>query len=87
MTTSKYSRLRFNTAEDLLLLQAVLAENPFEGASRWQNIQNTIQQSSEKPFTVRTLKEHVYILVTTLIVQNDGSVGILYYINYSPLIF
>nr|CAH7719066.1 unnamed protein product [Callosobruchus chinensis]CAI5850227.1 unnamed protein product [Callosobruchus analis]CAH7726433.1 unnamed protein product [Callosobruchus chinensis]CAH7740987.1 unnamed protein product [Callosobruchus chinensis]CAH7751189.1 unnamed protein product [Callosobruchus chinensis] len=56
-------RQRFSDLEDLLLLREVLSLNPFEDPDLWLTVQQHISSTTGKLFSVRTLKEHLDLLV------------------------
>ena len=56
-------RLRFTDTEDLLLLREVLSNNPFENPDVWLIIQQHISLVTGKLFAIRTLKEHLDLLI------------------------
>lgn len=60
--TSK--RLRFSSDDDLCLLREVVGQNPLATPENWTMVQNNIRSSSGKEFSVRTLKDHLLLLLT-----------------------
>lgn len=59
----KKERLRFSTVDDLCLLRQVICLNPYNDANQWENIQNTLSSTSNKNFSIRSVKEHVEYLL------------------------
>lgn len=53
------TRYRFNDTTDLLLLQEVYGQNPYEDPSRWTLIQTNMLQVTGCLLNIRTLKERV----------------------------
>lgn len=60
---NKKERLRFSTVDDLYLLRQVVRSNPFNDATQWEDIRNALVSSSEKNFSIRSVKEHVEYLL------------------------
>lgn len=56
-------RLRFNEHDDLTLLHEVLGQNPFENPAVWAIIQENMLSVTKKNFSIRTLKEHLELLI------------------------
>ncbi|KAF5279249.1 hypothetical protein FQR65_LT15454 [Abscondita terminalis] len=56
---SKSARLRFNVSDDIMLLQHVIALNPFENERRWDEVLQSVINESGKQFTLRSIKEHL----------------------------
>jgi hypothetical protein len=63
MTTPK--RLRFNADDDLCLLRKVVRENPLQDPDKWETIKKNILLAVTKDFQIRTLKQHLQILLDT----------------------
>lgn len=63
---AKGERVRFNIFDDLLLLREVIAVNPYENDSRWKDIRLSLNNASNKNFSLRALKEHVQHLLQLL---------------------
>jgi len=62
-SSNKKERLRFSTEDDLSLLWEVLCHYPHNDARQWSIIQKIIILWSNKPFTLRAIKEHVEYLL------------------------
>nr|CAH7732538.1 unnamed protein product [Callosobruchus chinensis] len=58
-------RLRFGSDDDVLLLKEFISHNPLEDPVRWETIQQNISNSTGKDFKIRTLKDHVQLLLET----------------------
>ncbi|KAB0790809.1 hypothetical protein PPYR_01339 [Photinus pyralis] len=71
---SKNGRLRFTTTDDLDLLRAVAAENPFEDILRWGVIHETVVTNTGKPFTLRALKDHLEYLLKLFIQEDKANI-------------
>ncbi|CAG9762657.1 unnamed protein product [Ceutorhynchus assimilis] len=56
-------RLRFTDHDDLSLLREVLGQNPIDNPAAWNIIQENMLSLTKKHFLVRTLKEHLELLV------------------------
>lgn len=62
--TSEISRKLFTMEDDLFLLCEVLALIPFEDPKRWVQIMESINQASQRGFTIRAVKERVELLLS-----------------------
>ncbi|XP_044746591.1 uncharacterized protein LOC123308108 [Coccinella septempunctata] len=56
-------RLRFSSDDDLALLREFLNNNPLKDAEKWETIQKNVFEITGKNFKVRTLKDHVFLLL------------------------
>lgn len=56
-------RLRFSEEDDLNLLREVAGQNPFENPTIWGSIQESIFVLSQKDFSIKTLKDHLDLLI------------------------
>jgi hypothetical protein len=65
LKVSKKKRLRFNADDDLCLLRAVVRENPLQDPDKWETIKKNILLAVTKEFPIRTLKQHLQILLDT----------------------
>lgn len=64
-TQSTPKRLRFNADDDLCLLREVVRENPLRDSEKWSTVQQNMQSAVGKEFQIRTLKQHVEILIAS----------------------
>lgn len=71
---AKQTRVRFSTEDDLGLLRQVLAENPFEDASRWRRIHEKLLETSGKSFSLRAVKDHLQNLLKLFINQDKANI-------------
>lgn len=67
---NKKERLRFSTIDDLCLLRQVISLNPYNDVNQWNNIKNSLVSTSNKNFTVRSVKEHVEYLLKVWIKED-----------------
>jgi len=64
MERLKTKRLRFTYNDDLSFLREVVTENPFDGdLNLWENIQRNLEIATGKLFTIKTLKNHLELLL------------------------
>lgn len=56
-------RLRFSSDDDLALLREFISHNPLDDAEKWVNIQTNIYQITGKKFSIRTLKDHLFLIL------------------------
>ncbi|XP_044764525.1 uncharacterized protein LOC123321086 [Coccinella septempunctata] len=56
-------RLRFSSDDDLALLKEFLNNNPLKDAKQWETIQKNVFEITGKNFKVRTVKDHVFLLL------------------------
>ncbi|KAL1488640.1 hypothetical protein ABEB36_014440 [Hypothenemus hampei] len=56
-------RLRFSEQDDMALLQEVASRNPFQNSEEWEIIQQSNLTLTEKKFNVKTLKDHLDLLI------------------------
>ncbi|VEN55618.1 unnamed protein product [Callosobruchus maculatus] len=56
-------RLRFTYNDDLTFLEEVVSENPFRDPSAWSVIQRNLEVLLKKPFTIKTLKNYLELLL------------------------
>lgn len=68
-------RYRFNDTTDLLLLQEVYGQNPYEDSNRWTLIQTNMLQVSGRLLSVRTLKERVQKLLKKYLLKEKENQG------------
>jgi hypothetical protein len=62
MSTLREKRLRFTSNDDLCLLREVTAQNPIKEAKAWSTVQENIEKTMGKKFSIRTLKDHLQLL-------------------------
>lgn len=63
MQKEKPSRLRFTHDDDILLLREFLTQNPIQNPQGWERIQQNIEILTRKKFLIRTLKQHLQLLL------------------------
>nr|CAH7766064.1 unnamed protein product [Callosobruchus chinensis] len=59
----KKTRLRFREEDDLIFLREVLGYNPFQQPELWSVIQEHVYAATRKSFSVKTLKDHLDLLI------------------------
>lgn len=59
----KTSRLRFTYEDDVILLREFVSVNPIKDLQGWEVIQAHIRISTGKNFLIRTLKQHLMLLL------------------------
>lgn len=64
MTVPEPKRLRFTSEDDLCLLREVVGHNPLEHPENWTIVQKNIKTSTGKDFAIRTLKDHMMLLIS-----------------------
>lgn len=64
-------RVRFTADDDLALLREVTARNPLKEPEAWVNVQANIERTVGKHFSIRTLKDHLQLLVEMWL-RKDG---------------
>ncbi|XP_074041558.1 uncharacterized protein [Leptinotarsa decemlineata] len=69
---SATKRLRFTSDDDLCLLREVVGQNPLQNPEKWNSIQANIKSVTGKEFVIRTLKDHVMLLLTLWKKKSDG---------------
>ncbi|CAG9773178.1 unnamed protein product [Ceutorhynchus assimilis] len=64
-STSKEAikRLRFTADDDLALLREFVGLNPLEEVEKWEEIQKNIFIITGKMFSIRTLKDHLFLIL------------------------
>lgn len=63
--------MRFGDNDELVLLREVLALNPFLNPNVWDIIQEHIRSLTGKTFTVRSLRDHLELLIKLWLKEND----------------
>jgi hypothetical protein len=63
MSTLREKRQRFSVDDDLCLLREVTAQNPIKEAKAWSTVQENIEKTVGKKFSIRTLKDHLQLLL------------------------
>jgi hypothetical protein len=63
MSTLREKRQRFSADDDLCLLREVTAQNPIKEAKAWSTVQENIEKTVGKKFSMRTLKDHLQLLL------------------------
>lgn len=74
MNMIKRGRLRFKVEDDVVVLKTVLNENPFEDSTRWRRVHLAVCKSTGKAFTLRTIRDHVELLMRVFI--KHGQAGL-----------
>lgn len=72
MNLGKKARLRFKVEDDLVVLKAILAENPFEDSSKWRKVHVAVCKGTGKAFSLRTIRDHVELLMRVLSKHGQG---------------
>ncbi|KAG0414138.1 hypothetical protein HPB47_008709 [Ixodes persulcatus] len=57
------SRRRFTVAEDIILLQEVVARNPLRNADHWNDVMDTLCAASQRDFSLRGTRERCDLLL------------------------
>ncbi|VEN48652.1 unnamed protein product [Callosobruchus maculatus] len=65
-------RLRFSERDDIVLLREVLGQNPFENPVSWAIVQENMKSLTRKNFSVRTIKEHLGLIIKLWVKEIDG---------------
>ncbi|KAE9521450.1 hypothetical protein AGLY_018150 [Aphis glycines] len=60
---SRKERLRFSTKDDLCLLRQVICLNPYNDINQWSIIKDALVSTSNKNFSIRSVKEHKMELI------------------------
>ena len=63
MAENKNKRLRFTYSDDIAFLKEIISNNPLEDPEKWNIIQRNLERITGKPFLVRTLKDHLQLLL------------------------
>lgn len=63
MADKKVQRLRFSYEDDLMLLREFINVNPISNPEGWEHIQRNISLVSKKDFQIRTIKNHLALLI------------------------
>lgn len=61
--STECKRVRFTADDDLALLREVTARNPLKEPEAWINVQGNLEKIVGKHFSIRTLKDHLQLLV------------------------
>ncbi|XP_029824360.2 chromatin assembly factor 1 subunit A-A isoform X2 [Ixodes scapularis] len=67
------SRRRFTVAEDIILLQAVVARNPLRNADHWNDVMDSLCAASQRDFSLRGTRERCDLLLGYYH-QNDDAI-------------
>jgi len=65
-------RLRFSYSDDLMLLKEFLYKNPTKDREILEKIQNHLQQQIGKYFLIKTLKNHLFLLLDAFIKKDNS---------------
>ncbi|CAG9859465.1 unnamed protein product [Phyllotreta striolata] len=63
--SKRLKRLRFSYEDEISLLKEFLAHNPLLHPEKWSIIQENVAFAQGKTFSIRTLREHVQLLIQT----------------------
>lgn len=58
------ARKRFSVAEDIWLIQEVLAANPFANPEKWNLVLENMIALAQRPLTMRGVRERVDLLLS-----------------------
>lgn len=65
------TRLRFTYDDDITLLREFLSQNPIRNPQAWEIIQRNIEIISRKKFLIRTLKNHLQLLLEFFLKKDE----------------
>lgn len=63
-------RLRFTSDDDLALLREFIWQKPLEEPEKWGIVQKNVFDISGKKFSIRTLKDHLFLILETWLLKD-----------------
>ncbi|XP_074029121.1 uncharacterized protein isoform X1 [Leptinotarsa decemlineata] len=69
--STKKNRLRFTYNDDLALLREFVGQNPLSNPEGWEVIKQNMQISTGKAFTIRTIKQHLILIIEIWIKKDE----------------
>lgn len=70
-SSRKKNRLRFTYNDDLALLKEFVGQNPLSNPEGWEVIRENLGISTGKAFTIRTIKQHLILIIELWIKKDD----------------